>query len=33
MEKIIINVAQDFSKTHGGRKKSEGRFSGEEFRE
>ena len=30
---IIINVANDFTKTPGGRHKNEGSFSGEEFRE
>lgn len=33
MEKIIISIANDFSKTPGPREKIEGDFSGESFRE
>ena len=33
MEKIIINIAQDFSETPGPRYQKDGEFSGEKFRE
>ena len=33
MEKIIINIAKEYTKTPGGRHISEGEFSGEDFRE
>ena len=33
MEKIIINIAKDFSETPGPRYQKDGEYSGEEFRE
>lgn len=32
MDKIIVNIAKDYTKTPGGRYRREGAFSGEDFR-